>query len=219
MKQIIIFGTGQTSEAVSHYFEKIGNINIAAYCLDGDYITSDKFMKRPVISLEDISKEFDNEYYDIFVAIAYSKLNKIREEKLLNLQKLGYKAINFIHPDSYIVNANLKGENILILEKNVIQPNVSIGNNTYVWSGNHIGHHTQIGSNCYVSSHVVISGSTTIGDNSFIGVNATIRDNISIGNNNIIGARSLIMKDTDDYSVFQEKGTEKSKVKSFRISI
>ncbi len=218
MKQIIIFGTGQTSEAISHYFETIGNIKIAAYCLDGDYITSDKFLRKPIISLEDISKEFANENYDIFVAIGYKKLNKIREEKLLDLQKLGYKAINFIHPDSHIANANLIGDNILILEKNVIQPNVTIGNNTYIWSGNHIGHHSQIGSNCYISSHVVISGSTTIGDNSFIGVNATIRDNINISNNNIIGASSLIMKDTERDSVFQEKGTEKSKVKSFRIS-
>ena len=35
----------------------------------------------------------------------------------------------------------------MIMEHNTIQPYVTIGENTILWSGNHVGHHTQIGKN------------------------------------------------------------------------
>ena len=60
----------------------------------------------------------------------------------------------------------------MIMEHNTIQPYVTIGENTILWSGNHVGHHTQIGKNVFIASHAVISGSVIVGENSFIGVNA-----------------------------------------------
>ena len=50
----------------------------------------------------------------------------------------------------------------MILENNVIQTNVSIGNNVILWSGNHVGHRSTIEDHVHMSSHCVISGFCTI---------------------------------------------------------
>ena len=104
-----------------------------------------------------------------------------------------------------------------MLENNVIQPFVIIGNNVIIWSGNHIGHHSIVEDNVYISSQVVISGRVKVCKNSFIGVNSTFRDNIKVGSFSIFGAGSLITKDTDDYSIYKSNSSLKSKIPSNKI--
>jgi acetyltransferase-like isoleucine patch superfamily enzyme len=55
---------------------------------------------------------------------------------------------------------------------------------------------------------VVISGGVTIGEFTFIGVNATFRDHIKVGARNVIGAGALIMKDTEEGSVYSIRATK-----------
>lgn len=109
------------------------------------------------------------------------------------------------------------GENTFILENNVIQPFVKIGNNCILWSGNHVGHHSVIGDHCFISSHVVISGSTSIGSNSFLGVNSTIGDNVMIGEKSLIGAGSVVTSDTEPGSVYSTCKSNLHKFKSDKI--
>ena len=84
---------------------------------------------------------------------------------------------------------NLNLVTIFILENNIIQPYVKIGNNVTLWSGNHIGHHSVIKDHCLFPL-VVISGRVTVDEQCFFGVNSTIRDNITIGKKSMIGAGS-----------------------------
>ena len=80
-----------------------------------------------------------------------------------------------------------------------------------------MGHHSTIGDNCFITSHVVIAGRVNIGKNTFIGINSTIRDNVVVGIENVIGAGSLILKNTEDYSVYSPEETAKSRVPSSRL--
>ena len=88
------------------------------------------------------------------------------------------------------------------MENNVIQPYTEIGDNVIMWSGNHLGHHAKIQSHCFIASHVVISGAVNVGEYSFLGVNSTIRDSVHIGKESLIGAGSVIVKDTEEKSVY-----------------
>src|SRR6516165_10578295 len=107
--------------------------------------------------------------------------------------------------------------NTFIMENNVIQPYVRIGQNVIMWSGNHIGHHTEIADNCFIASHVVVSGSVKVGRNTFIGVNATLRDNITIGASNVIGAACLILEDTPDEAVYRGQPATLARVPSSKL--
>jgi sugar O-acyltransferase (sialic acid O-acetyltransferase NeuD family) len=134
--------------------------------------------------------------YELFIAIGYAKMNLIRQKFMNEAKSKGYSLLSYISTNAQYWK-NLKiGENVFIFECNNIQPFVTIGDGTILWSGNHIGHHSVIHDHNFISSHVVVSGHCVINSNSFIGVNSTLGHQVELGKENIIGAGSIITKST-----------------------
>lgn len=215
-KDLYIFGNGDIAEVVHYYFKNYSDYKIKAFVVDDEYFKEKTFCEKEVIKTSDFLK-LDNNNIFIFVALGYKNLNKVREEKYLFFKKRGYKFATYISKNATVLNNHAIGENCLVLENNVIQPFVVVGNNVIIWSGNHVGHHSIIEDNVFISSQVVISGRVKICKNSFIGVNSTFRDNIKVGSFSIFGAGSLISKDTDDYGVYKSNPSLKSKIPSNKI--
>lgn len=209
MKKLIIFGMDDYAEVAKFYFENDTDYEVAGFTVDSDYKTSETFLDLPVYDFEDVEKKCLPENFDMFIAIAYSKVNSVRETRYREAKEKGYKLASYIstHMTCWINKNEDIGENCFILEDNTIQPFVKIGNNTILWSGNHIGHHAQIGNNVFITSHVVLSGRTKVGDNSFIGVNATINDHVEIAERCVIGSGALITRDTAPNSVYKSSYT------------
>ncbi len=216
MKELVIFGIGEQAEVAFYYFDNHSEYTVTAFCVDSGYMTKSELFGRPVVAFETLGEQYPPEEYALFVAIGYSKVNKVREEKYLAAKAKGYDLASYISSKATLYT-DLIGENCFILEDNTIQPYVRIGNNVTLWSGNHIGHHAVIGDNCFITSHVVVSGGVEVGRNSFIGVNATLRDHIRIGESNVIGAGALILSDTSENQVYMEKATDASRVPSNRL--
>lgn len=208
-KQALIFGTGSIAEVAMYYLERDSIYSIAAFISDDGV---DSFCDRDVIRTDVVTKKYPPKDYDAFVAIGYSAMNKNRKKCMNFMMDRGYRLLNYVSSDAHIytdLELNRKS-NLFILENNVIQPFVKIGNGVYLWSGNHIGHHSVIKDYSFVSSHVVISGHCTIGECSFLGVNSTISEGVSIGDENIIGAGAYIKKNTENGSVYHMPMASKS---------
>jgi acetyltransferase-like isoleucine patch superfamily enzyme len=94
------------------------------------------------------------------------------------------------------------GYNNFIMENNVMQPYVEIGNNNIFWSGNHIGHHSIIKNNIFFSSHVVLSGKCIVEDFCWFGVNSCIRDSTTIAEGSFIAMGSVVTKKTKPYKKY-----------------
>lgn len=216
MKKLIIFGIGEQAEMAYYYFKNDSNYEIEGFTVDKNYINQETLFDLPIIGFETIEKSYSNDIYELFIAIGYNKINKIRTEKYLACKEKGYKIASYISSKASVFTQDI-GDNAFILEDNTIQPYVKIGNNVTLWSGNHIGHHSIITDNCFITSQVVVSGGCTIGENTFIGVNATLRDHITIGKSNVIGAGALILTDTENNKVYMESTTEVSRVPSNRL--
>ena len=216
---LVVFGTRQFAEVLTWYIERESDLRVRAFTVDGSFVEEPVFLGRPVVPYEEIVKEFPPAENRMFVAISYSKMNKLRTEKFNALKCDGYSFISHVSPKSSVSSGVNVGENSFIMEHNVIQPFASIGDNSILWSGNHIGHHARIGNNCFVSSHCVISGSVSVEDNCFIGVNATVRDNVTIASRCLIGAGALILHSTLPDQVFMADPTSASRVPSFRVKI
>ena len=199
--KIILFGTGEISELAHFYFTNDSQYEVVAFCCDKEYIKGDSFFDLPLFSLEEIQKKFPANKFKMHVALSYSKLNKIREEKYLQVKKMGYSLVNYISSKSVFWNDLKIGDNCFILENQTIQPNVKIGNNVMIWSGNHLGHGCNIDDHTYLSSHICISGHTNIGKRCFIGVNSHFKDFINIGDDVVIGMGSNVNKDIDSGSL------------------
>lgn len=202
MRSLIIFGVSEIAELSKFYFEEFGNYRVVGFTLDQEYISEQSFLGLDVIPFNFLENSHPPSDFDLFVALSYSNKNENRKNKYFEAKSKGYFLPSYISPRATILNDNNIGDNCLILENNIIQPKVSVGNNVTLWSGNHIGHHSIIGNHVFISSHVVVSGGVTVKDLVFVGVNATLRDHITIGDSTIIGAGSIIMNDTEPNSVY-----------------
>jgi sugar O-acyltransferase (sialic acid O-acetyltransferase NeuD family) len=216
-KSLVIFGLKEMAELAFFYFSKFSQYEVVAFTVDADYIVEPTFCGLPVVPFEQLTESYPPERYELFIALAYSKLNLIRKEKYLFSKQMGYVLASFVSPHATVLNNNQIGDNCFIFEDNTIQPFVTLGNNITLWSGNHIGHHSSIGDHCFIASHAVISGGVEIGESCFIGVNATLRDHIRVGERCVIGAGALLLADADADGVYLGAATERSRVPSNRL--
>lgn len=216
-RKIVVFGLGDIAELADFYFENDSGYEVAAFTVDGDYVKSCEFRGRPVVPFEKMSAEFPPEDFEFFAAVSYSKLNRLRREKVSAAQAMGYRAVSYLSSRATVFPGFELRSNNFILEDNTIQPFAKIGSNVTLWSGNHIGHHSVIEDDVFLASHVVVSGGVRIGAGSFVGVNVTIRDHVTIGKQCVLGAGALVLEDLPDYTVVAPRGTERSPVPSTRL--
>lgn len=218
MRNLVIFGTRQIAEVCSYYFEHDSEYRVVAYTVDGAFLQADKFQGRPVVPFEDVTRHFAPAEHDLFVAIGYGKMNRLRAEKFAAAKALGYTLSRYVSSKAFTWPNLTIGENSFIMEANVIQPFASVGADTIIWSGNHIGHHARIGDHCFLASHIVVSGNVEIGEHCFVGVNVTLRDGIKIAPRCLLGAGALVTRDTKADEVYAPAATAASRVPSSRIS-
>ena len=208
MKKIIIFGTGELAQRIFFYL-KDSDDDVVAFSANKSQITNEKLFDLPVIPFEDVENKFPPSEFSMFIALAYSEMNKKREKFFREAKNKGYELYSFIHNSTKIWGEFEMGENCFVLANNVIQPFVKIGNNVLIGSNNLISHNTIIGNNCFLTSNITLGGHITIGDNSFIGLSATVNQRVKIGKECIIGARTIITKDVNDKEVYGENSSKK----------
>ncbi|WP_294250944.1 acetyltransferase [uncultured Chryseobacterium sp.] len=202
MEKIVIFGTSQLASLAHFYFIHDTPHEVVAFTLDKDYITDNEFRGLPVVSFDEIEKHYPPSEYKLFLPISFKQMSFFRKAKFEEAKKKGYTCVSYVSSKATTWPDLTIGENCFIFEDNTIQPFVTIGDNCVLWSGNHIGHHTNIHDHVFLTSQVVISGCCEIGENSFFGVNATVRDETNIGKASLIGMGAIITKDTPEFSIW-----------------
>lgn len=212
-KGLLIFGTGKIAEVVAYYAVHECGLSVVAFIVDDAFKTSDQFLGRPVVASSRAIAQFPADQYDMFVAVGYHNLNKLREMKLNEMMALGYNIISIVPPHANVPTNVTYGKNCFIMPPAVIHPCVTLGDNVFVWSGAMIGHHTKVGANVWLTSSCNIGGNVTIGKNTFLAVNATIGHSVEVGAECFLGANVLVTKKLDDQSVVIEEST-----KPFRLN-
>lgn len=216
-KKLIIVGAGETAILAYEYFKSDSKYDVIGFVVNDNFINEKELCGLPISALENIETEYPASDFALFVAVSSGKLNRVRMHLYNQLKAKGYEFSSYISSKAFVWRNVEIGENCFILENNVIQPFVKIGNNVTLWSGNHVGHRSVISDSCFISSHCVISGFCRIGERSFLGVNCTIEDGVQIGKDNFIGAGALIQKNTKDKELYQLKQTELSKVNTHKL--
>ncbi len=217
MTKVVVFGREKLAELTHFYFTNDSPYEVVAFTVNESFIKEKEFMGLPIVPFEEIEKHYPPDKFKMFIAIGYRRLNTIRAEKYNEAKNKGYDLISYVSSKATHWGDTEIGDNCFILENQVIQPSVRIGNDVILWSGNHFGHNVVIGDHCWIASHVVVCGGVSIGPYSFIGVNATIRDDVTIGRECIIGAGALILNDAAEKAVYIAKPTELYRLDSTRF--
>ena len=217
IKDVVIIGDGEFADIAYDYFTNDSDCNIVAFAVEKNFYTKKTFNDKPVIYVEDLEDNYPSASFMVFVAVTSTKLNRIRRRLYLDCKRKGYKFASYVSSNAFFWRNAIIGENTFIFEGNVIQSNVVIGDNCILWSGNHVGHRSVIKNHVFISSHAVISGYCIIEDNCFVGVNSTFADNVVVKANCVIGAGAIILKNTEENSIYPATSTAPSKVKSFQF--
>lgn len=184
------------------YFENDSEYQVVAFTLDDNYIDNAVYEGLPMVAFKHIELEYPPTECDMFIALSYTDMNRLREKKYYEAKEKGYRLASYVSPRCTYLSQFTCGDNCFIFEDNTIQPYVEIGNNVILWSGNHIGHHSKIDDHNFISSHVVISGCCHVESNCFLGVNATVGHNVRIAEQTLLGAGVVISKDTEIKGVY-----------------
>jgi sugar O-acyltransferase (sialic acid O-acetyltransferase NeuD family) len=219
MKKLVIFGTGDIARLAHFYFTRDSEREVAAFTVDREYRSADSLWGLPLVEFETVKERFPPSEHELFVAVSYRRMNRLRAERYRAAKDLGYTLVSYVSSRCTFLTETPAGDNCFILENNTVQPFVTIGSNVTLWSGNHIGHDTVIEDHCFLASHIVVSGHCRIGAYSFIGVNATLRNGITIAPESLIGAGALVMKDTAPKGVYLPTRTKLFKKKSDQLDL
>jgi len=209
MSKIILFGIGRGANVATRYFREDSPHEIVAYTVDDAYAGRQEFLGRPVIPFSRIEQEIPPRESQLFILLGFQQMNALRAEKFAEAKRKGYVLASYISSRIVACETPHFGENCFILEGNIFNYDVTVGNDVVMWSGNHVGDLSVIEDHVFISSHVVLSGEVTIGARSFLGVNATISNYVRIGAGSYIGANALISQNTAPDSVYVTKATPK----------
>lgn len=213
-KPLIIFGTGKIAEVVSYYAVEECGFSIAAYTVDKLHLQSGTFLSKPVIAFEELASSYPVDQYNMFVAVGYHNLNKMRAEKCTSAKALGYQLISVVSPHATLAKNIVYGENCFIMPPCMIHPCVQLGNNVFVWSGAMIGHHSVIADHCWFTSNCNIGGNVVMGQHCFVALNATVSHSVRIGSQCFLGANTLVTKDLEDEKVVIAESSKPIKLNS-----
>jgi sugar O-acyltransferase (sialic acid O-acetyltransferase NeuD family) len=196
MAKLVIVGDGETAELAYEYFTHDSPHEVVAFCVERKYAKKTSLFDLPVVAFEEIEELYPPADHRAFVAISYTQLNRVRARLYQATKLKGYQCVSYVSSRAFVWHNVEIGENCFIMENNVLQYKVRIGNNIVLWSGNHIGHQTLIHDHVFISSHVVVSGYCEVGEYCFLGVNSCIGDFVKIEPDCLIGMGAVIHKNT-----------------------
>ncbi len=219
MNKLVIFGDGDVARLAHFYFTRDAGREVAGFTVDAEYRRAESFLGLPLVDFEAVQERFPPSDFEMFVAVSYRDMNRLRAEKYRACKSLSYSLASYVSSRCTFLADAPPGDNCFILEDNTIQPFVTIGSDVTLWSGNHIGHDSVIEDHCFLASQIVVSGHVRIGAYSFIGVNATLRNSIAVAPESLIGAGAIVMKSTVPKGVYIPARTELFKQKSDEIDL
>lgn len=213
MKPIVIFGTGKIAEVLLYYFRNHSSREVVACTVDAAFVKSPEWNGMPVVAFSDVAEAYPPATHDMFVALGYQDLNRLREERCRNARELGYTLASYISPEAHLPLDCVYGDNCFVMSQALVHPRVVLGNNVFVWSGAMIGHHSVIGDNCWLTSCCNVSGDVRVGKNCFLAVNSTVGNSVTVGDDCFLGANALVVKCTQSGEAYLAEST-----KPFRLS-
>jgi sugar O-acyltransferase (sialic acid O-acetyltransferase NeuD family) len=216
-RKLVIVGDSAFAEVAYEYFMRDSKYDVVAFAVEQPYLKREEMSGVPVVPFESLRERYPPQDHDVYVAIVYTQMNRLRTRLAKAAKALGYQLASYVSARAFIWPNVVLGEHCFIFENNVIQAFVTIGDNVVLWSGNHIGHHSKLGDNVFISSHVVISGFCEIAQNCFIGVNVAVGNNLKIANDCWIGPGAVISRSTKAGELYKSPESEVAKVNALRF--
>jgi len=169
MESVILYGNGPVATAAYYSLAADSPYRVEAFTVDRGVIAEPQFLGLPLIAFDEVERRFDPRTYKMLIAVGFSGMNQLRAERCRQAKEKGYSFITYMSSRATVCPDLVLGENCLIGANVVIQPQVRIGNDTFIRDNSFIGHDATIGEHCYIGAGAVVLGRASVGSFSLIG--------------------------------------------------
>jgi sugar O-acyltransferase (sialic acid O-acetyltransferase NeuD family) len=197
-RKLVIVGAGETAEIAYEYFTHDSPHTIAAFTVEGAYLTQRELHGLPVIALERLVEHYPPDEFRAFVAVSYNSLNRLRSRLFGIVKSLGFRCESYVSSRAFVWPNAVIGENCFVFESCVIQHHARLGHNITMWAGATITHRCVVADHCFIASGAVINGLTRVGERCFIGANSSIADHLSIADDSVVGMGAVVAKSIEE---------------------
>lgn len=118
-----------------------------------------------------------------------------RKEIYMQWVRRGYFFPSLIHPLAFVADDARIANGAQIMVGAIVQPSVSVGDNSILNTRSSIDHDCFIGSHVHISPGAVLCGNVRIEDEVHIGAGAIIKQGIHVGKGSIVGAGAVVVND------------------------
>ncbi|TRO10073.1 acetyltransferase [Ectopseudomonas mendocina] len=124
--------------------------------------------------------------------------NRIRHEKLCELERAGATIVSVIHPAAMVSRYASVATGSVVFANVVVNAGVQIGIGAILNTGCSVDHDCILGHSVHVSPGARLAGGVQVGDSSWIGIGASVRQLVRIGSNVTVGVGAAVVADIAD---------------------
>lgn len=202
MRNIVIYGTSSAAVQSYYDFTNDSEYTVAAFTADQQELKETELLGLPVVPFETVESLYPPAEYDMFVAVYFNRVNKVRMNKFEQAKEKGYTLASYVSSKAIVWPALKIGENCMICDGANIRPFTKIGDDTFIMPGAIIGHDSVIGDHCYLAIHAVILAGSVVESACVIGANSTILNGVTVARECVISAGAVINKNTKEKGVY-----------------
>ncbi len=206
MKKLIVYGITEMAEYLYPYLIRDNEVEVVAFTVESKYLNKETFFQKEIIPFEEIEEKYPPKDYEMIIAIGPTQMNKVREKYFLLAKEKGYKMYSYVSKLASVMSSI--GENSIIGDFVVIQPNAKIRDNNIIYEHTIICTKASIGSHNYIAPAVRVGTNDIVGNNVILGMNSTLKTDINIANETLVGANCYISKNTEFKGVYGVKSAE-----------
>lgn len=215
MRDVVLFGVGTGGQTVYGYLARDPRYRVVGFTVDEAFLPEERrCLGLPVVPFPAVAQVFPPSDCRMMVAVGFQEMNTVREAICHRARGLGYRLESYVDPRASVFDSVRIGDNCLVLEHTVLQPDVRIGDGTCIGTGVLVAHQTEVGPYCWLAPGCVLGGNSVVGARTFVGIRACIGHNIRMGRENFLGAAAVVTQDTDDGAVFVVPNTPRHRLGS-----
>jgi sugar O-acyltransferase (sialic acid O-acetyltransferase NeuD family) len=215
MKPVMIFGTGSMARVLYSFLRK--KCTVKAFVADDEFVTSNTFMGLPLFKYSELLADTESKFR-IALAIGYHGMNKVRQQRFDELQRLGYTMKGYVHDCLIHHNDVIIDKPCVIYDNVAIHAGSKIGQNAFISSNVSIGHDCEIGAHAWINSGVSLAGGVKVGARCVLGINSCVAQGVTLGEGTFVGANTLVTQNTWPDSVIASPQGETINIGSERFT-
>ena len=86
----------EMAELAKFYFDNDSCHQVVAFTVDDAFIDGDQFQCLPLVPFSEVTRRYPPDAFDMYVALSYSKMNRLRQDKYEQAKAAGYELVSYV---------------------------------------------------------------------------------------------------------------------------